>query len=87
MLSLFLISVFGQISIVRVEQKRQRYYFANMSGTFSFEALMVYFRLIMIFIPIMIYHAVQLIFNVDRYVAQLEGIYKQDDAKHTQWIT
>lgn len=47
-----------------------------MSGTFSFEALMVYFRFIMLFVPIMIYHTVQLIFNVDKYVAQLEGIYK-----------
>jgi ABC-type lipoprotein release transport system permease subunit len=58
-----------------------------LSGTFSFEALMVYFRLVMLFIPIMIYHTVQLIFNVDRYIAQLEGIYKQDDSKHTQWIS
>lgn len=39
----------------------------------------------MLFVPVMIMNSVQLIFNVDQYVAQLEGIYKQDDAKHTQW--
>lgn len=67
--SLLLVSIFGQISIVRVEQTRQRHYFTNMSGTFSFEALMIYFRLVMLFVPVMILNSVQLIFNVDQYVA------------------
>ena len=68
MLLNLLASIFGQISVIRVEQKHEKYYFSNLSGTFSFEALMVYFRMNMISIPLMMYHAVQICFNVDRYI-------------------
>lgn len=68
-LIMFLISIFGQISIVRVEQTLHKYYYSNLSGTFSFEALMVYFRITMVFVPVMVFNAVQLIFNVDQFVA------------------
>ena len=87
MLFNLLISIFGQISVIRVEQKHEKYYFSNLSGTFSFEALMIYFRLNMGSIPLMMYHAVQICFNVDRYIVQLDGIFYQDDVKHTQWIS
>jgi len=56
MLGLLLTAIFGQISIIRVEQKHEKHYFSNMSGTFSFEALMVYFRLVIIAIPLTLYH-------------------------------
>jgi hypothetical protein len=68
MLLNLLASIFGQISVIRVEQKHEKYYFSNLSGAFSFEALMIYFRLNMISIPLMMYHAVQICFNVDRYI-------------------
>lgn len=69
MLYVLLTSVFGQISIIRVEQKHEKYYFSNLSGTFSFEALMMYFRFVMISIPLMIYQVFLLLINVQKYAA------------------
>lgn len=46
-----------------------------MSGTFNFEALMFYFRLNMIGIPIVLYQTASILLNFQRYKAQLEGIY------------
>ena len=55
MFVLLIISIFGSISIIRVEQKLEKYKFSVLSGSFGFEALMVYFRMIMISIPFIIY--------------------------------
>ena len=59
MLTLVAVSIFGQIAISRVEQKIEKHYFTEMSGNFSFEALMVYFRLVIILTPLMLYLAIQ----------------------------
>lgn len=55
MFILCLLCIFGTISIIRVEQKLEKYYFTVMSGTFGFEALMVYFRAIFIVLPLVIF--------------------------------
>jgi hypothetical protein len=81
-----LISLFGQIAIIRVEQKNEKYYFSEMSGTFSFEALMIYFRLALVMTPYMFYLAISTLLGSSLLSTQLEGIYKQDDAKHSRWI-
>lgn len=83
MFALCLLCIFGTISIVRVEQKLDKYYFTVMSGTFGFEALMVYFRFIFIALPVVIFQAVYMVFHSHMYFYQLEGIFKQDDNKHS----
>lgn len=50
-----------------------------MSGTFSFEALMVYFRIVIIMTPVMFYLAVSYLIASSVLSVQLEGIYRQDD--------
>ena len=67
MFVLLLVSIFGNISIIRVEQKLEKYKFSLLSGTFGFEALMVYFRMTMIAIPFIIYLGTQLVFHVHLY--------------------
>jgi hypothetical protein len=59
MLVQLLVSVFGQLAVIRVEQKNEKYYFSEMSGTFSFEALMVFFRLALISTPFMFFLSIQ----------------------------
>ena len=81
-----LLSIFGQIAIIRVEQKMEKTVYTQLSGAFSFEALMVYFRAIIIVTPLMLYLSVKTLLNSDIYNSRLEGVYKQDDVKHTQWI-
>ena len=63
MVTLLLVSIFGQISVIRVEQKHEKYYFNNMSGTFNFEALMFYFRLNMIGFPVVLYQTASILLN------------------------
>ena len=58
-----------------------------MSGTFSFEALMVYFRLVLISTPWMLYLSISTLFGAGILSSQLEGIYKQDSTHHSRWIT
>lgn len=41
----------------------------------------------MIGIPIVLYQTASILLNFQRYKAQLEGIYNQDDAKHSSWIS
>lgn len=62
-----LLSIFGTISIIRVEQKLEKYHFTVMSGTFGFEALMVYFRAIVVVLPIVIYQGFDLVFHSHMY--------------------
>ena len=50
-----------------------------MSGTFSFEALMVYFRGVLMMLPVVLYHAASLGVGGHKYVAQMAGVFKQDD--------
>jgi len=69
MICVLLVAIFGQISIVRVEQKIEKQPFTNMSGTFSFEALMVFFRMVLISIPLTIYHTFQLLISIKKYSA------------------
>lgn len=64
----------------------EKYYYSEMSGTFSFEALMIYFRIVLVMTPFMAYLAIQTLLGSALLSTQLEGIYKQDDANHSRWI-
>lgn len=87
MLVLFLVSIFGQIAILRVEQRLDKNYFSNLSGTFSFEALMVFFRLILMLTPFVLFLSISGLNQTAILNYQIEGIYKQDDLNHSRWIS
>lgn len=60
----------------------EKTFFNQLSGAFSFEALMIYFRSIILVTPLILYLSVKTLLNSDIYNSRLEGVYKQDDLKH-----
>ena len=69
MLALVCVSIFGQIALSRVDQKVEKHSFCQLSGNFSFEALYIYFRCILILTPLMLYLAIQTLFTSEIYSA------------------
>lgn len=67
-------SFLGHTSIIKVQMKMSKYPAKTLDRTFSFEALFVYLRSVIILLPLTIYNSLVTLRSVDRYESQLRAI-------------